>query len=247
MVLLELPAGVFLPERFGRLGTISQFLQILIQAISQHHTVFRVMSAWINDCILTSQLLNSISIALESSIGHYLLPLHLPLYLPLKSIFLQLLLFPLFICNTSHYALVGLCLLFAILFILLLLVAELFINRFIPLLQQRLLQPLFEHSICRILLCMLAESIKFLLLILLISPAFLFKAFLILPLHHPVMLLLSAKLFGCLSLAHLLKNIALFFSYQLFFELGLMLLASHPFFMGDGCGTTFTNLATLLD
>lgn len=64
MILLEMTTGLFGSDWFGRLGTISQFLQVLIQAIGQHHTVLRVISAWIDNCILTSKLLYSISIAL---------------------------------------------------------------------------------------------------------------------------------------------------------------------------------------
>jgi hypothetical protein len=93
---------------------------------------------------------------------------------------------------------------------------------------------------------MLAQSFQLFFLILLISLAFLLEPFLILPLHHTVMLLLPPHLFGCLRLPHLLKHIALLLSDQLLLQLRLMLLPPHPFFMGDCCSTALANLTALL-
>ena len=204
------------------------------------------MRAWVDNGVLTSQLLDSVPVSVESPIIHDLFSLHLSLSLPLEFVLLLFLLLPLFVSDTSHNPLVGLSLLLPIFLVLLLLVPELLLDRLISLLQQGLLQPLLEHSISCILLSMLAESFELLLLVLLIAAAFLFKAFLVLPLHHTVMFFLATDLLSGLSLADLLKNVTLFFSYKLFFQLSLVLLATHPLFMGDGSGTTLSNLATLL-
>ena len=183
---------------------------------------------------------------MESPIIHDLFSLHVSLGLPLEFILLELLLLPLFVSDASHDSLISLRLLLPIVIVLLLLVPELLLNRLIPLLQEGLLQPLFEHSIGCILLSMLAEPLKLLLLVLLIASAFLFKALLVLPFHHAVVFFLATDFLSSLGLADLFKDVTLLFSYKLFFQLSLVLLTTHPLFMGDCSGTTLSNLATLL-
>ena len=134
---------------------------------------------------------------MECTVFHDLFSLHVSICLSLEFFLLLLLLFPLFISNTSHDSLICLCLLLTIFIILLLFVTELLLNRLIPLLQEGLLQPLLEHSISRILLSMLAEPLK---LLLLLPEAFIlclhrFQAFLL-----PALLLLHLRGYGLLYL-----------------------------------------------
>jgi hypothetical protein len=92
--------------------------------------------AWVQNCILTSQLLDSVTISLEcTTIIHDLFSLHVSLGLPIESILLLLLFFPLFISDPRHDPLISLSLLLSILLVLLLLVAELLLNSLVPLLQ----------------------------------------------------------------------------------------------------------------
>ena len=73
---------------------------------------------------------------MESAVIHNLFSLHVSLSLPLKPVLFLRLLLPLFVSNASHDPLIGLSLLFPILIVLLLFVAELLLNGLISLLQQ---------------------------------------------------------------------------------------------------------------
>ena len=95
------------------------------------------MRAWVQNCVLTSQLLDSVTISLEcTTIIHDLFSLHVSLGLPIESILLLFLFFPLFISDPGHDPLISLSLLLPILLVLLLLVAELLLNGLVPLFQQ---------------------------------------------------------------------------------------------------------------
>ena len=94
------------------------------------------MIAGIQDCILSAQLLDPITICARVSLHHHLLSLLLPLNLLLQPVLLLLLLLPLFVSDASHNAFVGLRFLFSIFVIFLLFISETLFDRLISLLKQ---------------------------------------------------------------------------------------------------------------
>ena len=92
-----------LPEWLGTLGAVTKLLEVLIHAVSKHH-----FPAILSHGILSPQVTKCISVRLIDTLGDHLLPAVYPLTLPAKLLFLILALLPLFVCDASHDALVGL-------------------------------------------------------------------------------------------------------------------------------------------
>jgi len=164
-----------------------------------------------------------------------------------QTLLLLFLLLPLLVGDAGHDALICLCFLLAFLLVALDLLEVALLVRLVPLLQDRVLQPLLEHLVRRLLLCLLLQSLELLSLILLILLPLLFELLLLDPLHHPRLLLLPAHLLGRLRLSDLLQNVSLLLADQLLLKLSLMLLPPHPLLVRDGCGTAIADLRTLLN
>lgn len=99
-----------LSEWLGTLGAVTKLLQVLIHAVSKHH-----FPAILSHGILSPQVTKCISVRLIDTLGNHLLPAVNPLTLSAKLLFLILALLPLFVCDASHDALVGLSLSLALL------------------------------------------------------------------------------------------------------------------------------------
>ena len=94
---------ILLPEWLGTLGAVTKLLEVLIHAVSKHH-----FPAILSHGILSPQVTKCISVRLIDTLGDHLLPAVYPLTLPAELLFLILALLPLFVCDASHDALVGL-------------------------------------------------------------------------------------------------------------------------------------------
>ena len=197
--------------------------------------------------ILPSEMLYGFSmrIIIVVSFSDHPLSSLLPFKFPQQFGFFLLPLFPLFVCDSSHNSLVCFSLLFSLFHFSFLLIFVALFNMLVSLLEQALFKPILEDFVCSLLLNLLAQAFLFLFMILFHSLHFLLLALCFLPCHYFHLLFLSADVFFSLIASNLLQDVFLCLTNQLFLQLLLMLLTTHPFFMSDSVGRLVADLTSL--